>query len=315
MLVIFRMYFGSFMDMFFSCNADIGSAIGINPYSNDWDRIVRKLQQFGSHMNKWLVGAGDFSFFDGHEQVCVLQPICSIIINWYGGGMDSIDNKIRYFLWAEISNSKHVFHGLYYEWYSSMPSGNPMTAIINTMYNNMIFRIAFQFAGMDIDTFNKDVYMIALGDDVLFSVAPWLWSTFNELTMPNLMKRCGMIYTNELKEQATIPFRQLEEVEFLKRSFVKHKGLNRWIAPLRLESIINMLCWTKKKNSDQVAVDNIGVAIREFSLHGQEVFDYWYTVLLDLWNIHYPFVEMNGIISGTHSTMLKRVLEYDDFTF
>jgi hypothetical protein len=315
MLIIFRMYFGAFMDMFFGCNINIGSAIGVNPYSMDWDRIARKLQQFGQILSKWLVGAGDFAFFDGHQQACVLQPICQLIINWYGGTMKDIPNKIRYFLWAEITNSRHIFWGLYYEWYSSLPSGNPMTAIINTMYNNMVFRIAYQFADLDIDTFNRDVYMVALGDDVLFSVAPWLYDHFNEITLPDLMKKCGMIYTNELKETATIPFRELEEVEFLKRSFVKHRGLNRWIAPLRVESIINMLCWTKKKNSDQVAVDNIGVAIREFTLHGQETFEYWYTVLMKLWNVHYPFVEMNCIVSGTHSLMLKRVLDSDDFTF
>jgi hypothetical protein len=315
MLIIFRMYFGAFMDMFFSANIDVGSAIGVNPYSMDWDRMARKLQQFGKRHNEWLVGAGDFAFFDGHEQVCIMQPICTLIINWYGGGMSCIDNKIRYFLWAEITNSRHVFWGKLYEWYCSMPSGNPLTAIINTIYNNLTFRIAWQFADLEIDFFNSWVYMVALGDDVLFSVAHWVIDKFNELLMPDLMARCGMIYTNELKETATIPFRRLEEVEFLKRGFVKHRGLNRWIAPLRVDSIISMLCWTKKKNGDQIAVDNIGIALREFSLHGEEVYEYWYTVLMNLWNSEYPFISMNSIISGTHSIMFRRVLDTVEFTF
>jgi hypothetical protein len=319
MLIVFRMYFGSFMDMYFGANVNIGSAIGVNPYSMEWDKLARRLQQFGQQQCKWLVGAGDFSCFDGHQQVCILQPILGIIVNWYGGNYTSEDNRIRYFMWSEITNSRHAFRGLFYEWYSSLPSGNPMTAIINTMYNNMVFRIAFQFARCDIDTFNEDVYMVALGDDVLFSVSQGLREVFNELTMPEFMSRCGMVYTNELKENAVLPFRELEEVEFLKRSFVKHRGLNRWIAPLRMESIINMLVWTKrdKKNvsADQTAVDNVGVALREITLHGREAFEYWFDVLNKLWQSQYPEVEMKGIISGDYDRMLDRVLDLEHFTF
>jgi hypothetical protein len=73
-----------------------------------------------------------------------------------------------------------------------------------------------------------------------------------------------------LKGKALTPFRSLNECEFLKRSFYLDRTLNRWIAPLRESAIAEMLNWTKKgKEGDQITLDNLCFALREFSLHGK----------------------------------------------
>lgn len=310
MLVMFRMYFGAFIDMFFSANIEIGSAICVNPYSQDWDSMVRHLGKFGKLNGKIKVGAGDYSKFDCHLQPFMLNACLDIIQQWYG--LDNKDNIIRSFLWAEVSNSKHIFYGLFYDWFSSMPSGNPMTAIINTMCNNLVFRIAYQFAGYDVESFSDHVYICALGDDNIFSVSPFVYDDFNELTMPGLMKSCGMIYTTETKGTASSIFRNLEDVEFLKRTFRFEPRYHRWVAPLNINSITEMLNWTKKGLlGDQIAVDNCAVALREFSLHGSKVYNYWYPIIHRLWFMHYENIEMTSPISSQHSVMMDKAVNHE----
>jgi hypothetical protein len=318
MLVLFRMYFGSFFDCFVEYGIDVGSAIGLNPYSEDWDVVARKLTKFGRTKGILPVGAGDYAKFDGRQQPVIMNEILFIIQDWYGKTATHNDYIIRKYLWSEVTCSKHVLNGRFYEWMRSLPSGNPLTALINTMYNNLVFRVSFQFAGCDIENFNTSVYVIALGDDVLFGLAPYLHDSFNELTLPGFMLKCGMVYTTEVKDTAVVPFRDITEVEFLKRSFRFSNIVGRWIAPLRFDVIIDMLNWTKRKKSsllsDQITVDNIGVVLREISLHSKDKYDYWYPILKSLWMEHYPEIESTTPMYSDHLLMFQRTLD-NDFQF
>lgn len=291
LLIMFRKYFGAFIDFYFDKNLDLGSAIGINPYSSDWHDLAMNLTRFSSDGKDLCVGAGDFSKFDCSETPEILQGIYTIICSWYGDHGE--DSKIRFMLWKEITHSRHIFGNEYYEWSNGMPSGNPMTAIINTMYNHLAFRMSFHYAGCEINEFNKNVYLCALGDDNVFCVSDEFKEDFNELTLVSCMARIGLKYTTELKGEATVPFRTIEDVEFLKRSFrpIRLKGQFRYLAPIQFTTIVNMLYWTKKGHmSDQISCDNISLALREISLHGKEVFDEYYPLLRSLKEQYYPDV-------------------------
>lgn len=315
LLYLFKVYFGSFMSEFYYMNLDVGSAIGINPYSAEWDTLARKLLKFSTSSSDPCIGAGDYSKYDAHLQPSILQAVLDIVNNWYGYG-DLTATNIRTQLWAEITNSKHVFNNVVYEWFSSMPSGNPMTAIINTIANNLIFRIAFQFADLDIDCFNDNVYMVALGDDNAFSVSEAYRENFNEFTLKDLMSQCGFVYTTEFKEDAVTKFRSLCNVEFLKRTFRYDKSLGLWLSPLRLEAITEMLNWTKKGPiGDQIAVDNAVIALRELTLHGKEVYDYWFCTLTELAGSLYPDVHSNGDYVCDHFEALKKVTQDVEYRF
>jgi len=270
-LVLFRKYFGAFQNAYIGANIKVGSAIGINPYSRDWDNLTREL--LGKSLSDDPgIGAGDYKNFDGHESPFILNSILDVINRWYGeeGGHAHL---MRCRLWAEITNNRNIFRGFMYEWFTSMPSGNPLTSLINTMYNNIIFRIAWIVTGNKINFFNDNVFLCCLGDDNIFSVTPCFRKDFNELVLPGVMKKLGMVYTTELKETALVPFRLITEVEFLKRSFRFEKYDHRWVAPLRTESILESIYWTKKKNGMKITQGNLFVALREMSLHGKKEFD------------------------------------------
>lgn len=308
-LILFRMYFGSFMSAYVESNLEIGSAIGINPYSADWDTLARNLSKFNTPGSTCTVGAGDFKAFDGHEFAQLLDSCLTIINGWYGGGVSHPDNVMRYRLWAEISNARCIFKDEYYEWFSSMPSGNPMTAIINTMVNNIVFRVAWQVANLPIGLFNRNVYLACLGDDNIFTVHSDYRDVFNELNMPKLMDKCGMVYTTEIKTSAIVPFRELTSCEFLKRTFRMIPELNRWCAPLRLESIYETLYWTKKGAlGNQITIDNFSTGLRELALHGRLPFEEFRDKVMPVVTQLLPDMEPNGEFSLVHSSALTEVL-------
>jgi len=316
-LLLVRVYFGAFMAAYIEKNIIVGSGVGVNPYGDQWSIIVDRLRIHGERQDGIHVGAGDFSKFDGHEQPYLLNGVLDIINTWYGHD-DKEGNKIRTALWAEITNSRHIYGQTVYEWIASMPSGNPLTIIINTMYNQLCFRYAWLEGDLDISEFNKNVTLIAVGDDCIYSVSEKYEDYFNELLMSNLMKKVGMVYTTETKGEAVVKFRKITEVEFLKRSFRKSARVGRRLydAPLRLSATIEILNWTKKgMQDDEIAVDNVGVVLRELSLHGRTTYDYWFPILSSLLHEHYEGMIPKGIYSADHSVVYNEVVKDTSFRY
>lgn len=314
LLVMFRMFFGSFIDFFFEANLDIGSAIGINPYSLDWDRLARYLLKFSSG-NKTFenIGAGDYKEYDSSQYTSIHNAILEMINRWYGP--NDPDNKYRFLLWYEITNSYHVFNNEVYCWEGKLPSGNPLTAIINTIYNNTLIRIAWVLAELPIEFFNDNVYVAALGDDIVFSVAPAFVDQFNELTLPTLYSKIGLIYTHETKGSHEFKFRNIFQVDFLKRSFKYDKALNRWVAPINRRTLYNTLMWTQKSPlKHQITVDNMSFVLREMSLHGHREFDHWRKKLLALCEEFYPDVEPHEPFPNNWDQAYRKILN-SDFKF
>jgi len=309
LLILFRRYFGAFMSAYYDANINVGSAIGLNPFSQDWDNIARMLRTTQTEDFKENIGAGDYKAFDGHLHAGVLQAILGIINRWYGKPEDHEDSIVRSRLWAEVTNARCIFKGEIYEWFMSMMSGNPMTAIINTMYNNIELRMAWVVCELPIQAFNKNVKVIALGDDHVWSVTKMYTKYFNEILMPEVMEKLGMVYTTELKEAATRSYRTLEEVEFLKRKFKFDIRANRHIAPLREESILEAVYWTKKGNlKNQITADNVANALREYALWGKEKFDKFRNEVVPLVRRYLPDVKPNTPFVMDYDYALSEVL-------
>ena len=288
------MYFGKFLNAFVESNYKVGSAIGINPYSLQWDVVARELLKFSQDNTVRNVAAGDFKTYDSDQNPQVLWAVFEVILRWYGDNLTANDKQIMFMLYSEITNSRHVNNAHIYEWQSGIPSGNPLTSLLNSIYNHILFRMAYTLAGYDVITFNDNVYLIVLGDDNLFSVSTAVMDKFNEMDMPSYMSRLHMTYTTELKGEATSKFRSLSEVEFLKRSFRFDKKLNRYVAPMNMESIFRPLNWAKKgMMGDQIVVDTCQSGILELSLHGKEIFLKYATLLHELRSRCYPDVRPN----------------------
>jgi hypothetical protein len=118
------------------------------------------------------------------------------------------------------------------------------------------------------------VSIVVYGDDSHLEISDEYKLEFNELTLPDLMKNVGLKYTNETKNVALSPVRDLRDTNFLKRTWRFDETLNRSVAPLDLEVILHMADYSRK-GLEYISgtLNTIDIQMKEFSLHGKDVFD------------------------------------------
>lgn len=297
--IAYRMYFGSFVRWIAGNKIANGSAIGVNCYSSDWDMIVKMLDSKGSGTNK---GAGDYAAFDGSELSCIHMAILDIINNYY----QDENNSVRYILFLELTSSRHINGNIVYEWFGSLPSGNPLTTIVNNLYNHFCFRYCWlsshNFDLTCLPSFLDHVYLIVLGDDNVFSVSSEKLPIFNMLSIEKDMKNIGMTYTSDDKESAIGLMKTTQQITFLKRHFRYSDELCRYVAPLSLFTIVEMLNWTTS-GPEQLSIteENVRTAILELSLHGKEVFNVFSSKIL-------PVAKREGLLMPKSTSYLQCLL-------
>lgn len=277
-LVVFRMYFGAFAQFILENRITNESAVGCNPYSDEWNLIARKLLKFSPYYDKGNVMAGDYKKFDISQRSFILWIIFEIIQEWY----DDDNRNIRETLWREVTNSRHIFQDIIYEWYCSLPSGHPFTIFINNMYNQLAMRYAYYRIFKYItDSFNKNVSLVVTGDDNAMSCSPLIAEDFNMVRIAEAVAELGLTITLDDKEADLNAVRDITEITFLKRSFIYDRRLTRWVGALSLETILEGPRWTREnmRKSDIVAA-HIREYFAELSIHTREVFNEYAKVLI-----------------------------------
>jgi hypothetical protein len=286
-------------------------SVGTNVYSPDWSDIVRKLASRATTKLGIKVVAGDFANFDGSLSSQILWAILDAINEWYDDGPENA--QIRRTLWMHIVHAIHINRDVIYQATHSQPSGCPITAILNSIYNSVIVRIAyiicaqqhFEQTGEDYRSmkwFNLFVSMVSYGDDNLIGIAERILDWFNQVSITSALLVIGHEYTDEAKTGIIVPVRDISEVAYLKRHFKWNPALNRYVAPLDLDTVLEIVQWTKKGlSSDAITLANLDVTMRELSLHDKEIFDKYKRILTtecQKHNIFYRFLTQNEYIAN-----------------
>jgi hypothetical protein len=116
------------------------------------------------------------------------------------------------------------------------------------------------------------------------------------------MKAIGLTYTTETKDNAIFPFRNIEDVEFLKRKFIWDHNASTTLAPLRLDVVLDIPRWTKMgAQSHSITVSNTVEAMRELSLHSKDTFNHWKPI------IYKAYKDL-----GTYEVDPRMLLSYED---
>lgn len=270
-VIVFRMYFISFIAFLMEKRIDTESAVGIRCQSLEWDKLAKHLMKFGEkHV------AGDFSNYDGTLHPDILWAILEVIEEYYEKSPDySLEDKlVRHCLWESIVNSYHICGKYIYKLNHSQPSGNPATAILNSMYNSIACRVTFYTERPGKEEFNDSVSMIAYGDDNLLNISSRVSGWFNQESMTRAFATFGMIYTDEEKTGQMTGFKQLEQCYFLKRGFSFDSNYRVWMAPLKLPSIMECFNWIHGSTFEETVIgQNARAAFAELALHDQEQFE------------------------------------------
>lgn len=271
--ILIKRYFGSFVEFYLENRVVNGAAIGINPISLEWNQLAKMLLSKGNN-----IIAGDFSKFDATQYSMILQEILEIVNSWYNDG----HSEMRRLLWHDIWNSHHINSGVWFEWDHSNPSGNPLTTVINSIYVNIVLRMAWVVcmggSVYSLSRFRTEVFLVAYGDDNLISVSKEALEFFNYRTIQIALRTFGLEYTDENKSAVLPICKRLEEVTFLKRGF-RWNG-KRWLAPLDWDTVRQMTYWYRHgPNVCQRIADNMCNSLSEATLHGKERFNEIFNVV------------------------------------
>lgn len=276
LLICITMYFGDFASWMIENRVKNHCCVGINPYGSEWDWLAKTLLASGPKFFDT-----DYKGFDKSQIQGVLKDMVRGINAWYDDGVENA--RVRGILWMEVWNSKHVVFNKILEWSKSLPSGFPLTTIINCLYNlfNFVYcwymfndyqtkMLKFTFVDFDIEVF---------GDDVTGAYGPSKEQFV--LQIPSLMGRIGMNMTSTDKGTELVMDRPFHSLTFLKRSFRYDDDMNRFLAPLTLETILEMPNWSKKGPLyDEIACTNVDRSLHELSLHSRETFVRYARLLL-----------------------------------
>jgi len=258
-------------------------SVGTNVYSNDWNEIVKVL-----HRKSKKIIAGDFEGFDASQQQRLLELAAEVLVQLAVRFLNATpeDVLVMRILIKSLINSMHITGKEIYQWTHSLASGHYLTAIINSIFVNLVFSCCWQMAFDDISyysarSFWKECGIVAYGDDHLVSVPESRLDKFNQLTIPILMSKLGLSYTMEDKDAlATEQARPITEVSYLKRKFYLDKVSNKYICPLTLETILEFPMWVHRcPDPAAQTVVELETAIKELSLHPKEIWDYWFPKL------------------------------------
>jgi hypothetical protein len=143
--------------------------------------------------------------------------------------------------------------------------------------------------------FDSHVKLYVHGDDNVFAVSPKYCVLFNpEFISEAMFDTMGLIYTSETKNTADAEWRNISQVEFLKRSFRFDEEVRQFVAPWRLSELLECLYWTKDNSQRiQIVHDKMELVMRELSLHGREIFDKYSHVIT---RAYYTYMKRFGLI-------------------
>lgn len=294
--VVCRMVYGPLMEYAIKHAKEIGFAFTVNPYSEEWNDIAISLRSMGGD-NRF--GAGDYSGFDAHHPSRYMHMVFGCLRKWFGDdGLDLVRKAVE----DNICNSTHVFGTVCEIWNVGMPSGNPMTTILNCILNQAYFRYWWlKIHAFDLSClphFREHVQLFVNGDDNLYAVSDDYSDLATELIIGECMADLGQVYTDDKKLSTSSTLRTFDDVTLSKRSFRYDHEREIWVAPLDLNVVLEIPLWTRKSDYMNIARDNTKVALRELSLHGEDVYNKWAPQIIsyfgpdlhpdtDVWSIQY----------------------------
>ncbi len=276
--VVTRMLFLSFSKWMMDNRGLNFSAIGSNPYT-EWDTFTKNLKSKGPG-----VVAGDFSGYDSRQLSVILLAICDMINKWYD---DEPELQLaRLTMFHEVINSIHISGDTVYQWASKLPSGHPLTSILNTCQTLVLLMLCWVDLNprgeAGLEDFWRECYPLVYGDDHVVNISPSALQFYNFRTIKECMTKWNQVYTDETKTGVDYDAKALEDCTFLRRGFRKEERINAYVAPLAIASILDMLNWyTEGPERLHVQKTNVDTALRELALHDKDTFAHYSEKILN----------------------------------
>lgn len=239
--VLMRKYFGKTIGNTMLKKFSNGIMVGINPLSDDWQRLSTMLHSVGKN-----VLDGDYGAWDGSMLVQFQQELNEVIMSKQNG-LNNDDKTIAEVMLGLVSYAPTISSNRVYIATHSLPSGCGLTAwynsMINKMYSAYIYYILMtrEERKPEISHYIRNIYQAVYGDDMLASVSDEMKDIFNGPAYAQVCNEMGLKFTPADKGDWTYTTRSLSECSFLKRDFKFHYKLNKLVAPLENKTMKSTL--------------------------------------------------------------------------
>jgi hypothetical protein len=257
------------------------SAPGTNATSTEWGDIYRYLTQFGEDR----IIAGDYSKFDKNMSAQVILAAFKIIKNILKeAGWTEEDLQIVTGISFDTAFPVMDFNGDLVEFYGSNPSGQPLTVIINGLVNSLYVRYVWRAVGNDLKDFKSNVSLMTYGDDNIMGVNKKV-KNFDHTIMQEILGNVNVKYTMADKLAKSVPFINIADSSFLKRSWRYEPEVGDYLCPIEEDSIGKSLtkCLpSSDKCPEAHAVDILNNTVREYFNYGKEIFQEKRQMCLDI---------------------------------
>jgi len=251
-------------------------AVGINSHGPEWNDMIKHVRS----KNSCQYLAGDYSKFDQKLPSQVLFAGLRILIDCARkcAGYDDEALRIMQAMTGDLVFSLIAFDGnLIGLTEGGHISGNPLTAVLNSMCNSINMRCCFHVVYPEEQDFRRVCALMTYGDDNVGTVDP-AYEDFNIVSCSRVLAAFGQEYTMPDKESELQPYIGEDKFEFLKRKSVFHSKLGCEIGALSEDSCFKMLhCYVRDKNTPLSEVEacamNIDTALSEWFNHGEEIYE------------------------------------------
>ncbi|AHB62422.1 polyprotein [Formica exsecta virus 2] len=252
----FKQYFGDFMGAYRRANISAEHGIGIDCNGHDWTRLAMFLSKFGGD-----IVTGDYKNFGPGLNLEVVKVALQIILDWYekyendygkGSNTETKEERslIRTIILSELIGAIHMYGNNIYRVGAGIPSGSPITDILNSIVNCLYIRIIFKIVtGLDISQFDYYVRLVTYGDDLIMNVNPEVLDKFNAITIGEAFKKFDITFTDQDKDGVMAKSRTIDTATFLKHGFARHPTrIMQLLAPLDKISIEGAANWISSLN-------------------------------------------------------------------
>jgi hypothetical protein len=268
---------------------DIDIKLGMNVHSIEWIWFYDKMTSKSGGKN---IICGDFERWDKS----MLLKFAFFIGRWMAKMMGFSPDSKEYFM--TLRAVRAAFHAVHYNpigvYRTRMggTSGHWWTSLINSIYNSVIHRLAFNCLCPHLKwKFDTYVALGVYGDDSAGDVHNDVAGLYNMQTLSSFfLEKLGMIYTSPSKGKVDRAFFTIDEASFLKRSFGKMvvDGKVYITAQLDKDSIHNCIHWETRERNEIKRWQNLTMMcnayLMEYFKYGPEQFEYARRRLLDKMN-------------------------------
>ncbi len=256
---------------------------GMVTQSIEWTELHDYLCEHGENQ----IVAGDYGKFDKRMIADFILAAFDVIIQIYRkAGFSEEEVRIIAGIAEDTAFPVSNLNNDLVEFYGTNPSGHPLTVIINSLVNALYMRYCYVLLNPEKEcrTFKSNVNLMTYGDDNVMGVSaksPW----FNHTAIQAELAKIGVEYTMADKESESVPYINLKDVSFLKRTWRFENEMGYWMAPLEESSIIKSLTvWVPSSSVDKYyqMVDVLNSASNEYFFYGREKHDEMRSFFLQL---------------------------------